>query len=348
MIDFCVDVKDINVSDPYILADEESGLYYLYCQMIPGWYPGLNRHNGFFAFCSRDLIHWSKPAIVFDGEQAGFWADKDFWAPECHKWGFRTADHTETSGGSGQVHSKYVLISSFRAAGTLRRCQCLVADHPLGPFEPLGQPVTPEGWQCLDGTLYAGDDGNPWLVFCHEWLQVGDGQIAAVPLSEELGSMAGDPVILFRGSDAPWSARFFSKDDNHGGGWVTDGPFLYRMADDSLLMLWSSFTEKGYATGYAKSASGRLKGPWTQQQDPLYFHDGGHSMMFRSLDGRLMMALHCPNSPHASKRLLVFEMEDKDGKLHIINEITGNWYNGAKGPADGWVYQESYCDKRGI
>lgn len=268
---------------------------------------------------------------MFDAEEAHFWAEYDFWAPECHFY-----------------RGRYYLISSFRAAGTLRRCQCLTAEHPLGPFEAVGNPVTPDGWQCLDGTLYTGDDGTPWLVFCHEWLQVGDGQVAAVRLTEDLGACAGEPVILFRGSDAPWSARFYSKDQNHGGGWVTDGPFLYRMEDGSLAMLWSTFTTDGYATGYAKSQSGKLRGPWVQMPDPLYFHDGAHSMLFRTFEGKLMMALHCPNTPHTSKRLLLFEMEDRNGRLAVVNEITGNWYNGAKGPAEDWVYKEQYRDKRGL
>ena len=34
------------------------------------------------------------------------------------------------------------------------------------------------------------------MVFCHEWLQVNDGQICAVPLSDNLGKATGEPVIL--------------------------------------------------------------------------------------------------------------------------------------------------------
>ena len=71
-----------------------------------------------------------------------------------------------------------------------------MSDSPKGPFRPVGnRPVTPEGWHCLDGTLYTDRKGAPWLVFCHEWLQVGDGQICAVPLSEDLSEAVGEPVI---------------------------------------------------------------------------------------------------------------------------------------------------------
>lgn len=330
-MDFVLDVKDIMISDPYILAVPEEGLYYMYSQFVPGYYADTNRPNGIFAYASQDLIHWTMPYRVFDGNDIDFWGKYDFWAPECHYW-----------------RGRYYLISSFRGEGTLRRCQCLVSDKPTGPFRPVEEePVTPKGWHCLDGTLYEDRAGKPWMVFCHEWLQVGDGQIAAIPLSDDLGHAVGEPVILFRASDAPWAAPFYSK-DKKGGGWVTDGPFLYRMTDGSLAMLWSNFTLNGYAVGYAKSAFGNIRGPWIQQPNPLFFHDGGHAMLFHSFDGRLMMALHCPNTPHTDKRLLVFEMEDKGGKLSVVNEITGNWYNGAKGPADHWVYKQPYVDKRGL
>ncbi len=329
--EYPLDVRDIQISDPFILADEDTGLYYMYSAFVPGADPEIHRQNVTFAYVSSDLIHWSRAVRVFDGEEIGFWGLHDFWAPECHKW-----------------RGSYYLVSSFRGKGTLRRCQFLKADSPLGPFRPVAEaPATPEGWHCLDGTLYEDPDGKPWMVFCHEWLQVGDGQIAAIPMTEDLGAAAGKPMVLMRASDAPWAAPFYSKKGERGG-WVTDGPFLYRMKDGSLAMLWSNFTPDGYAVGYAKSASGQIFGPWIQNPDPLFFHDGGHAMLFHDFKGRLLMALHCPNTPHTQKRLLVFEMEDKDGKLNIINEITGNWYNGAKGPADRWVYRESFADSRGL
>ncbi len=70
-------------------------------------------------------------------------------------------------------------------------------------------------------------------------------------------------------------------------------------------------------------------------------------MLFRTFDGQLMMALHCPNTPRA-KRMLLFTVEETDDSIVIVNEITGNWYNGAAGPAKGWLYEEPYQDRRGL
>ena len=295
-------IRNVNISDPFILADPVSQKYYMYARSFnKDLFPWQKEGGTFYALVSEDLINWSEPQLVF--EKNDFWADLDYWAPECHIW-----------------NGKYYIFSTFRAKGTYRKCQCLVSDSPLGPFKSIREePVTPKGWQCLDGTLYVDGKGKPWMVFCHEWLQVFDGQIAAVPLSDDLGEAIGPPVILFRASDAPWRGRLVGES---GGGYVTDGPFLYRMKDGTLIMLWSNFTSFGYTTGYAKSLSGEITGPWVQKPDPLFALDGGHSMLFHTFDGQLMMALHCPNI-HLLKRALLFEMEERGSDLYIINEVTG-------------------------
>ena len=307
-------VRDVHISDPCILADPASRSYYTYVQFADSRrFPDLPIGPGhFYVLESKDLIHWSKPQVCF--EKGEFWADLDYWAPECHIW-----------------QGKYYLISSFRAAGTYRRCQCLMSDSPKGPFRPVrNEPVTPEGWHCLDGTLYIDRKGMPWLVFCHEWLQVGDGQICAVPLSMDLGKATGEPIILFRASDGPWT----------GSSGVTDGPFLHRLPGGKLLMLWSSFTPAGaYAIACATSESGEISGPWRQQEKPLYALDGGHAMLFRAFSGQLMMACHCPND-HSRKRILLFEMEEEADSLHIINEVTGNWYQGIGGSGASYAYKD--------
>lgn len=315
-------VRDVHISDPFILADPESRCYYTYVQFVDTErFPDVPMERGnFYVLESRDLIHWSKPQICF--RKGDFWADLDYWAPEVHIW-----------------KGRYYLISSFRAAGRFRRCQCLVADSSKGPFVPVRQEaVTPDGWQCLDGTLYTDRKGKPWMVFCHEWLQVSDGQICAVPLSEDLGEAIGEPVILFRASDGKWNGR------GGTGGCVTDGPFLHRLPGGRLIMLWSSFQENGgYGIGYARSLSGEVTGPWEQEREPLYTLDGGHGMLFYTFGGQLMMACHCPND-HPKKRILLFEMEENETGIHIVNEVTGNWYHAAGGNAKGYAYRQS-CDE---
>ncbi len=314
-------IRDLNISDPFILADPVSKKYYTYAHFTDTkrFSHLANETACFFVYESPDLFNWSEPSVCF--RQGDFWASRDYWAPEVHIW-----------------KEKYYLVSSFRAPGTYRRCQFLVSDSPRGPFKPVNPtPATPEGWHCLDGTLYADRKGDPWMVFCHEWLQVNDGQICAVPMSDDLGEAIGEPVILFRASDAPWRQQQIRQ---NGHGFVTDGPYLHRMKNGSLIMLWSNFSENGgYTTGYARSLRGDILGPWVQEEDALYAMDGAHSMLFKTFEGQLMMSLHCPND-HKKKRILLFEMEERGDKLHIINEVTGNWYNNIGGIGSRYAYPE--------
>lgn len=80
--------------------------------------------------------------------------------------------------------------------------QILCADHPKGPFRPVvNGPVTPENWECLDGTLFF-QNGEIYLIFCHEWIQTGDGEICGVRLNGELTRAIEPPRTLFRASEA--------------------------------------------------------------------------------------------------------------------------------------------------
>ena len=223
----------------------------------------------------NDLENWEGPVSCFENDGT-FWADRNYWAPEVHSW-----------------QGAYFMFASFKSEERHRGTAVLRADSPAGPFVPWSDgPVTPMDWECLDGTFYADRQGEPWMVFCHEWVQVGDGEILAVPLTEDLKAAAGEPRLLFRASDASWT-----KEVGHSSGLrgrVTDGPFLWRDHRDRLICLWSSFSEDGYTQGLAESDNGEITGQF-HQLAPLFREDGGHGMLFRTREGQTMLALHRPN-----------------------------------------------------
>jgi hypothetical protein len=170
----------------------------------------------------------------------------------------------------------------------------LRADRPLGPYLAWSDgPVTPPDWECLDGTLHTAADGD-WLVFCHEWRQVGDGQVCALPLTGDLRAAAGPPELLFSASAAAWAAPLAGRP---AGSYVTDGPCLWRPdGPGPLYLLWSSFGADGrYRLGVATSQSGAVHGPWRQADEPVYSGDGGHGMVFDGPGGQPHLALHTPN-----------------------------------------------------
>ena len=108
------------------------------------------------------------------------------------------------------------------------------ADSPLGPFEPVSDgSLTPRNWMALDGTLLV-DEGKPYMVFCHEWTQVRNGEICSIQLSDDLTKAVTEPNLLFKAADFA-CVKSIDMDD----GFVTDGPFLYRDGEE-LYMIWSS------------------------------------------------------------------------------------------------------------
>ena len=197
---------EIRIRDPYIYTDVENGCYYMYgtTALEEG---SLHTGNTLSVYKTTDLEHFSEPKVIFDGSKIGFWADRDYWAPEMHKY-----------------NGKYYLFVSLKSAERCRATQILSCDTPDGTFVPVSDaPITPPDWECLDGTFFV-ENGVPHMVFCHEWLQVKDGEIWGIPLSADLSSPAGEPFFLFRASDNPDVTAL----KNKPGCYVTDGPFLYR------------------------------------------------------------------------------------------------------------------------
>ncbi len=265
---------DIVFRDPFVLV--HNGRYYLYGTTDDILLP--ERGLGFFCHVSDNLDDFSEAVPVFRPD-ASFWGTQRFWAPEVHRW-----------------QGAFYLFATFHAEGVHGGTQILRGESPLGPFAPISNgPVTPADWECLDGTLHIDDDGRPWLVFCHEWVQIHDGTICALPLADDLTHAIGTPVTLFAASQCPWVVPVITDHD-----YVTDAPFLFRH-QNSLCMLWSSISSTGYALGLAISESGRVAGPWRFWPKPLFADNGGHGMIFTSLDGKRFVSLHAPNNggpPH--------------------------------------------------
>ena len=261
--------EDIRIRDPYILPDHEQKCYYMYgtTALEIG---SLDAKNTFSVYRSTDLENFEGPKVIFDGDKIGFWADRDFWAPEVHKY-----------------NGKYYLFGSCKSEDRCRATQIFVCDTPDGTFVPLTEdPITPKDWDCLDGTFWV-ENGTPYIVFSHEWTQVGDGEIWAMPLTDDLKQPAGEPFLLFRASENPEVSPL--QDDAY----VTDGPFLYT-EDGKLVMIWSSFYRGRYLVLQATSTS--IDGKWTHGGSRFDF-DGGHAMLFERFDGKRMISLHSPNKP---------------------------------------------------
>lgn len=268
--------SEIRIRDPFILPFEEK--YYLFSSSVLP-----DGRCGFCCYISVDLDEWSEPVTVFEPPEK-FWANSDFWAPEVHYY-----------------KGRFYLFVSLKAEGHMRAVQIMASDKPEGPYTVWSCPITPNDWMSLDGTLYV-EDNIPYMVFCHEWVQIRDGEMCAIRLTDDLKAPVGQPTVLFKASEAPWASTAVNN------GYITDGPFLHKCSDGRLIMIWSSFDKNGYVEAVAVSDNGRLDGNWKICENTLSNIDGGHGMLFNSFDNKLMFTMHYPNT--ADERAQFYEIEE--------------------------------------
>jgi hypothetical protein len=312
-------LSDFYLHDPFILAHRESMTYYLY-NSAGGSVTG-GKGTGVLVYKSRDLDTWEGPYLVFV-VPPGIWANPvhGAWAPEVHEYNgkyylFVTLHNRDRL--IPQPPSELrPIYQKVNAPHHLRGTQICIADSPDGPFQVLGPKMqTPEDYMTLDGTLWI-ENGVPWMVYAHEWIQMLDGTMEAIPLRPDLSEAAGPPIHLFKASDAPW-LQDQQRANNRQRTYVTDGPQLYRTKTGKLLMLWSSYRDGLYVETLAHSLSGTIHGPWKQDL-PLVGEDSGHGMIFRSFDDRLMLILHQPFSRAKGK---LFEIEDTGDTIRIKRQM---------------------------
>lgn len=280
-------LNDIYMRDPFIFVENE--VAYLVGTTDKNAWGG--KGCGFLGYKSTDLMNFDGPYTLFKASD-NFWADENFWAPELHKY-----------------NGKYYIFASFKKKGVCRASQCLICDIPFGNFKPIKSPFTPHNWECLDATLYI-ENNIPYTVFCHEWLQVEDGEMVLAELSEDFTQIKSEPEILFRASEAPWTRS------HDGKNYITDGPFLYRLKNGKLLMLWSSNGAYGYAMGIAISDNG-IHGPWKHVREPFINRDGGHGMIFK-FKNKLYVIFHQPNEPHMSERPHILEIVECSDNIELV------------------------------
>ena len=259
--------EDIGIRDPCILVSD--GKYYMYGTGVV-W-------NGYGCYVSEDLENWSEAQRVCSFPE-GHTADGDYWAPEC----------VEYQGNFYLFATYHDSVLNHRGTAVFK------AASPLGPFEQISDGfATPNDWDAIDGTLYVDADGQPWMVFVHEWTSTDDGvgRMCVAKMSDDLSALISEPKEIFRADDGLCGMDRF----------VTDGPYIYTCKDGKLIMLWSNVADNGYAVGMAECYS--IDGIWLQQPRLLFHKDisgtgceGGHGMIFVANDGRKMLSVHSPNS----------------------------------------------------
>lgn len=285
---------EINIRDPYILV--HGSKYYLYgTRSATCWGPA----DGFDCYVSEDKENWEGPIEIFHRPE-GFFADQNYWAPECIYY-----------------EEAFYLITTLGSSDRKKGIYVLRSEQPTGPFEEYSERITPEDWSCIDGTVYI-EQGVPYLIFSHSFEDTPDGDMCLLKMSLDLKQADGEPVTLFSAAEAVWAKPVpFAKAEfgMDGDVYFTDGPYVMKMEDEKLYMTWSSWSNCGYAVGVAVSDSGKVEGPWRQLEEPLFPENGGHGMLYKD-DDSMKFTLHYPNDKY-KERPIFRTVVLKDGKLKL-------------------------------
>ncbi len=299
-----IPLDSIRMSDPCILADAKTMMYYM-------------TGTGGMLWKSKDLKLWTGPFRVAKTDpQSWMGPNPMIWAAELHEYNGKYYYFATFT-------NRDVKIDTVRGNVIDRRaCHVLVSENPAGPYLPMSDSeYLPANMPTLDGTLWV-EDGKPYMIFCYEWLQNWNGTMEKIELKPDLSGSVGEMKLLFRASDSPWS----KERDEQGNiifNKVTDGPWLFRTKTGRLGMIWTSWVYDVYTQGVAYSESGKLAGPWIHEPEPITPPNFGHGMLFRTFDGKLLMSVHSHKNINGRYHRVphLFEMDDSGDKLVTLKRL---------------------------
>lgn len=251
------------IGDPFILYEESSGIYYMYCT------------GGYFkCWTSTDLTAWTPLGHTYALTEKSF-ADQNFWAPEVYK----------------HDGAYYMVYSAARMIGGQKRHSIGIAkaDSPAGPFIDLyDHPLYAPDYSVIDANLLFDDDGKIYLFYsrdCSENVVNGHktSQSFGIEVKPDFSGTIGEPVLLTT-PDASWELQ---SGDTH---W-NEGPCVFKV-NGVYYLLYSAnyYASAKYAVGYATASS--PLGKYTKaannpilQGDSVATSGTGHCNIFPSPNG---------------------------------------------------------------
>lgn len=302
----------IILSDPAVLADKSTNTYYM-------------TGTGGMMWKSKDLSRWDGPYHIAETDPQSWMGPKPaIWAAEFHKYGDKYYYFATFT------NERIKIAKNEEGEIPRRASHILVSDRPEGPYRPVPladnpkattEKYLPATYPTLDGTFWVDTDGKPYMVFCGEWLMNQNGTMEKIELSPTLDRSVGEPKVLFRASDSPWSREKRNGKDTFNR--VTDGPWLFRTGTGRLGMIWTSWVYNVYTMGVAYSESGTLDGPWVQEPEPITPPDHGHGMIFTDLQGRTILSAHSHYDDHGRyiRRPVFWEVDLTGDKLRVVRKI---------------------------
>ena len=257
-----------HIGDPYVLYDEASGKYYMYCT------------GGKFRCWSSDTFKsWTELGDAYTETEKSF-GTQNYWAPEVYKW----------NGAYYMVYSAARKVEGSLSSTGLRHSIGLAkADNPAGPFTDVyDHPLFAPDYSVIDASLLFDDDGKIYLFYardCSENVVNGKktSQVFGIELASDLSGTVGEPVLLATPT-AAWELKSGSTVWN-------EGPCVFKQNGIYYLLFTANYyASASYSVGYATASS--PLGTYTKAaENPVLIGDGkktsgtGHCSVTRSPDG---------------------------------------------------------------
>lgn len=264
-----------HIGDPYVLYDEASGKYYMYCT------------GGKFRCWSSDTFKsWTELGDAYTETEKSF-GTQNYWAPEVYKW----------NGAYYMVYSAARKVEGSLSSTGLRHSIGLAkADNPAGPFTDVyDHPLFAPDYSVIDASLLFDDDGKIYLYYARDCSEnVVDGkktsQVYGIELASDLSGTVGEPVLLATPT-AAWELKSGSTVWN-------EGPCVFKQNGTYYLLFTANYyASASYSVGYA-TASSPLGAYTKAAENPILIGDGkktsgtGHCSVTRSPDGSEMYIVY--------------------------------------------------------
>ncbi len=171
-------------ADPEVMYSHLTKKYYIYSTTdgTPGW----GGHD-FSVFSSDNLIDWTDEGKMLDVKSDQVkWATGNAWAPAI--------EEVKQKDGS---YKYYFYFSAHNPVSNSKEISVAVADHPVGPFTALDQPIismkdAPEGvrsGQAIDVDVFTDPKSGKHYIY---W---GNGFMAGAELNDDMVSLKKETIV---------------------------------------------------------------------------------------------------------------------------------------------------------
>lgn len=311
---------EVTMGDPYVLLASD-GKYYMYGTN------GTDKMPGFKAYASENLVDWKDVGYVYNGNIAGSWAIKNFWAPEVY----------ERNGKFYMFFSADWKYNPTNEAENFR-IGVAVSDKPSGPFTDISdKPLFDPGYPIIDANILQ-FKGRTYLYYsrcCYknpveseiaQWARkqnlfqtVEESWVYGIEIASDFKSVIGEPVLLLQppkdmnDKQSEWESRSVTSGEVNRR-W-TEGSFAF-VNKDKIYMMYSAnyFGGKNYAVGYA--TSNHPLGTFIKAENNPVLQKNteqggivtgtGHNSVTWSKNGKVMYCVYHGRTTRTGKKRVVF------------------------------------------